>query len=293
MTANIPKRKISYNGTPTKRKFHRIKKHYTILKRKIRFSIEEKQIRKYNNSLLNTIIDAIVMVKQSTYTSEDINQFKVLEKYSQQLQVDNTSISYEVFNSDVKREIKEIYKISASPKKWAQLLYCITKYTNSHKVLELGTNVGFSGAHILSALNTKNETFFTTMEGLPQLCESSANYFKTISMPEKFEVINGLYDNTFPELLQKNNTYDLFFIDGNHQKDPTIEYYQKLKKQVQNTAVFIFDDIYYSTEMTEAWNAIKNDQLVNYSIDMYKLGIIVIDKQDMNQNIPFELHLSY
>ena len=45
--------------------------------------------------------------------------------------------------------------------------------------------------------------------------------------------------------------------------------------------------------MTEAWEVIKNDKEVNYSIDMYKLGIIVMDNSDSNFNRGFELHLSY
>ena len=84
-----------------------------------------------------------------------------------------------------------------------------------------------------------------------------------------------------------------FLLDGNHQKDPTIEYFQKLKECISNPAVFIIDDIYYNTEMTEAWEVIKNDKEVNYSIDMYKLGIIVMDNSDSNFNRGFELHLSY
>jgi len=45
--------------------------------------------------------------------------------------------------------------------------------------------------------------------------------------------------------------------------------------------------------MIKAWNIIKNDNDVNYSIDLYQQGIVIIDNNDSNKNIKFKLHLSY
>ena len=108
-----------------------------------------------------------------------------------------------------------------------------------------------------------------------------------------FKIISGLYDTTFPRLIHEESDFDLLFIDGNHQREPTIDYFNHLKNNIVKKAVFIFDDIHYSTEMTEAWNIIKNDLSVNYSVDLYKLGIIIIDDSDTNRNISFSMHLSY
>ena len=55
----------------------------------------------------------------------------------------------------------------------------------------------------------------------------------------------------------------------------------------------IFDDINWSKDMQSAWEIIKSDQDVCYSIDLFKWGIIIIDKSVSDRNIHFNLHLSY
>lgn len=83
-------------------------------------------------------------------------------------------------------------------------------------------------------------------------------------------MISGLYEDTFPVIIENERDFDLLFIDGNHQKEPTIMYFNELKKSMSSKAIFVFDDINYSEEMKEAWNYIKTDEKVNFSIDLYK-----------------------
>ena len=45
--------------------------------------------------------------------------------------------------------------------------------------------------------------------------------------------------------------------------------------------------------MTEAWEIIKKDTAVNFSIDLYEQGIIVMDKNETQPNQNFNLHLAY
>jgi len=44
--------------------------------------------------------------------------------------------------------------------------------------------------------------------------------------------------------------------------------------------VILFDDIYWSKGMTEAWTTIKADQRVKRTIDLYTFGIVEIGKSD-------------
>jgi hypothetical protein len=62
---------------------------------------------------------------------------------------------------------------------------------------------------------------------------------------------------------------------------------------MDQTAIFVFDDIYWSEEMTEAWQIIQNDPDVNFSIDLYMMGIAIIDKNESIKNSSFSLHLGY
>ena len=47
----------------------------------------------------------------------------------------------------------------------------------------------------------------------------------------------------------KIKNIDLVFIDGNHQENPTISYFEKCLNYAHNDTIFIFDDIYWSIGM--------------------------------------------
>lgn len=271
----------------------KIKKHRLIISRRIKQNKQLRKISRYKNESLKKVVESYITVKNSKFTNEDLSAFKNCEDYRKQLLNNETLISYEVFNSTKKALVKDICKNAASSKKWCQLIYIITKKIDSPVFLEIGTNLGISGTYILEAIKNKKESKFITMEGLPQLCEISSKQFSSIVSPTKYEVKQGLYDSTFPMLLKENLKFNILFIDGNHKKESTIEYFHQLKLNVSNPAIFIFDDINWSKGMKEAWEIIKTDSDVNYSIDLYEQGIIIIDKNESKKRIDFELHLAY
>jgi hypothetical protein len=57
--------------------------------------------------------------------------------------------------------------------------------------------------------------------------------------------------------------------------------------------IFVFDDINWSKGMNYAWNEIKNDDQVNFTIDLYKQGVVVLGKKESAKNIGFSLHIDY
>ena len=54
----------------------------------------------------------------------------------------------------------------------------------------------------------------------------------------------------------------MIFIDGNHRKEPLLDYFEKMAEISDNNTVIIIDDINYSREMEEAWNEIKQYEKV-------------------------------
>ena len=206
----------------------------------------------------------------------------------------HTLISYEVLGQNKSMQVSEICRQATSKSIWAQFLYLITKKNQSPYFLEVGTNLGVSGSYILEALKSKSESNFITLEGLPQLCQISNDQFFKISSSQKYTIVEGLYEKTFPELFRKNINFNILFIDGNHRKDATLEYFNNLKSHLKLPAVFIFDDINWSDEMKQAWKMIKSDSDVSYSIDMFKLGIIIINKKiNKFKAKHYYLHLAY
>lgn len=270
----------------------KINKYKTIVGSILQEKREIQKLKRFNNELLNAVLRAYEKVKGTHYNESEKELFQKLENYRNRLNKDERIISYEIFNSDLKRSVKEICKQASSSSTWCQFHYCLAKELNSRSYLEIGTNLGISGSYLLAALKENTDSKFITLEGIKKLCEIAEDQFVKIANANQFEILQGLYDETFPTLLNKPVLFDTIFIDGNHQKEPTLHYFNSLKGKLKNKAVIIFDDINWSKEMVEAWEIIKGDSSVNYSIDLYKLGIVIIDDNDGDKNIHSKLFLS-
>jgi predicted O-methyltransferase YrrM len=270
----------------------KLSKHLKIFGRRLNQNRELKALARVDNHTLKTVLNAFYNTHANSTSPSEIQAFKRCEVYRQQLLKDDTLINYQIFSSDKTTKVREICKKAPSSPKWCQFLFHLVKSTEAKEILEIGTNLGISGSYMLEAIKNSGG-YFTTMEGLPQLCEISTNQFSSIVPNSKFKVIQGLYDDTFPALIKEGKGFDLIFIDGNHKKEPTLEYFNALKALSGACTVYVFDDIYWSEEMTDAWEEIKIDPEVNFTLDLYMMGIAVIDKNETLRNQNFNLHLAY
>ena len=272
---------------------NKVQKHFKILQRRLNNKSQIKKISSLGNETLDAIVKSISMVVNNDFTNEDEQKFRRQREYGDRLSNDTSMISYAIFGNNNEKTVSEVYSKAASPQVWCKLFYSLIKNLRIKYCLEIGTNLGVSGGYILEAMDYGEEYKFITLEGVPKMCEISSNHFSEIVENSNFEVIQGLYENTFQKVIDNDYNYDLIFIDGNHQKDPTIHYFNELKSKLADKAVIIFDDINWSNGMKEAWQIISEDPIVNYSIDFYKLGIVVIEKNNSDKNKSFELHLAY
>jgi predicted O-methyltransferase YrrM len=69
---------------------------------------------------------------------------------------------------------------------------------------------------------------------------------------------------------------DLAFIDGNHRKAPTLEYFQHILRYSHAGTIVIFDDIHWSAEMEDAWESIKKHPAVTCTVDLFFLGLVFL-----------------
>ena len=128
-------------------------------------------------------------------------------------------------------------------------------------------------------MEDKKNTKFITLEGVKGLCEIASSRFDTLSSQDSFEVIHGLYDKTLPEVVKSKIRFDLVFIDGNHQYEATLNYFEMLKDNLADKAMVIFDDIHWSEGMRRAWREICEQKGIVFSINFFKLGMVVFDKK--------------
>ena len=169
-----------------------------------------------------------------------------------------------------KRAVANIAASSLKRAKYGQLLYRIVKYYQPKTILELGSSFGISSAY-LAAGNANAKVY--TMEGAAAIAEIARKTFERVGL-HNIELIEGNFNDILPGLLTKLETIDLVFIDGNHRKAPTLDYFRQLKAKSGPGTLLIFDDIHWSREMEEAWAFIQQDPSVTLSIDLFFIGII-------------------
>lgn len=201
-----------------------------------------------------------------------------LLKQKTKLKVVDFGSGSKVFKSN-ERMVSDITKIAGINTKKALLLIRLVAYFKPKNILEIGTSVGLSSV----AMHIGNpKATITTLEG----CPNTANYAKHLF--EKFKITNinviiGEFNKTLPSIILQNS-FDLIYFDGNHTKKATLSYFNNCLKAVQNETAFIFDDIYLSKEMFQAWEKIKNNPQVTVSIDTFYLGMVFFRKEQVKQH---------
>ena len=169
-----------------------------------------------------------------------------------------------------KRRIKDIARSSLKKKKFAQLIFRIAKYYQAKNIVELGTSFGITTSYLASS---NEEVKVITMEGSKSIATIASENFKKAQL-KNVELLQGPFEKTIPLVLNKFESIDLLFIDGNHRKKPTLEYFDLFLKKANNNSIFIFDDIHWSVEMEEAWEEIKQHPSVTLTIDLFFIGLV-------------------
>ncbi len=243
--------------------------------RYILYLLNSKNKHHIHSPFVFELVTQVINVKSE---NQDCNQIEQLRK---QLCETETTIKITDFgagyniNLSNERKIKDIAKNSAKSAKFGKLLYRIVKYYQPQQILELGTSLGISTSYLAKA-NQKTKIY--TFEGCPQTAAIAKQNFNQLDL-NNINLILGNFDDVLKIELVEISSLDLVFIDGNHQKEPTLNYFKECLKYANNDTIFIFDDIHWSDDMQKAWKKIQRNASVSTTIDLFFVGIVFIKKE--------------
>ncbi|WP_299684348.1 class I SAM-dependent methyltransferase [uncultured Dokdonia sp.] len=204
-----------------------------------------------------------------------------LLKNDQIISVTDYGAGSRVFSSN-KRPVKKIARYAGASIKRMQLIYSITNYFSSKNILEIGTSLGMGT--IALALNSNSKVI--SLEG----CPATAQIAKT--QLQHFNINNvNIIIGEFRESIKKQHSkqFDLVYFDGNHSKEATLQYAQDLLPTITNETIWVFDDIHWSSEMTKAWNLIKDFSEVTVTIDCFWVGFVFFRKEQHKEHFAIKL----
>ncbi len=218
------------------------------------------------------------------YDKTNYEEYDLLKSFRKKVLRDQTMLQIIDFGEGSKifksnnRKVADIAKNAGMSYRRQKLLLRISRYFNSNKILELGTSVGL--ATVALALNNK-KSLVRTIEGCPETAKTAESLFQSSEI-ENIELHNQSFESYFAKTALKN--LDLVFVDGNHNREKTLEYFNLLLPQIHNDSLLIFDDIYWSKAMTSCWLEIISHPNVSVSIDTFKWGIVFFRKEQGKQH---------
>lgn len=177
------------------------------------------------------------------------------------------------------RKVKDIARSALKPAKFGQLFYRVVEYYKPQTILELGTSLGVTTSYLASA-NATAKVY--SCEGAREIAAVARKNFEKASLLN-IEVVEGNFDETLSPALSKIEGIDLAYVDGNHRKDPTMNYFQQLLGKSHENSIFIFDDIHWSKDMEEAWKYIQVHPSVTLTLDLFFIGFVFFRKEQKVQ----------
>ncbi len=223
------------------------------------------------------------LVTKCFYDRQQKTSYEIIKAFRKRIKKDRSKITItdlgsgsRIFKTPV-RAISKIGKHAGTKLKRAKLLNRLVSYLNIETALELGTSIGLASV-ALAAGNPS--TKLTTIEGCTETSTTAKKLFNEFHI-ENITIINDDFEKALKTL---DTTFDLIFVDGNHSKEATLAYFNVLLKLVHNNTVIIFDDIYLSREMTEAWEDIKNHKKVTVTIDTFKWGFVFFREEQAKEH---------
>ena len=183
-------------------------------------------------------------------------------------------------NNNTQKRVGDIAKNALKPPRLAQLLYRLAADAQPDNIIELGTCLGTTSIYLQKA--APNAKVYT-LEGCPQTAGVAKESFAKAET-DNIQLTVGNFDDTLPDVIAGLDKLDFVFVDGNHRKDATLKYFEWCLPKVHEGTLLIFDDIYWSEGMKEAWQEIKAHPQVTATVDLFWIGLVYFRKGQVKED---------
>ena len=175
-------------------------------------------------------------------------------------------------NNNKQKQVKALAKNALKPAKLAQLIHRLAADMAPDNIIELGTCLGLTTAYLASAAPAAS---VISIEGCPETAAIAEENLSKLGIMNAGLLV-GNFDKLLPDVISLQPRLDFVFIDGNHRKDATLNYFRWCLPKLGDNSMMIFDDIYWSQGMKEAWKEIKAHPEVTVTIDLFWIGLVFV-----------------
>lgn len=181
--------------------------------------------------------------------------------------------------------VKKLAATVAVRPQYGALLLRLVHFLKAQNILELGTSLGLGTAFLAS----HSEARVTSIDGCSETQKVARDNLSKLGFMDRVELLTGTFDDVLPGLLAERRTWDLIYIDGDHRKTSTLRYFEQIIPHLHENSMVIFDDIYWSKGMTEAWKSIQEHPAVRQTIDVFQFGMVFFHTNQLNEHFRLRL----
>ena len=171
--------------------------------------------------------------------------------------------------------VRQIARQAASSPRQGQMLFHLANWTAPKTMLELGTSLGIGTMYLASGMRSAK---LVSLEGCPDFANVARANLEILGL-KNAEVTVGEFAATLPDALEQLQKLDIVFVDGNHRAAPTLQYFETCLHFAHEKTVFVFDDAYWSPEMTQVWEQIKQHPRVTLTVDFFEISLAFINPE--------------
>jgi predicted O-methyltransferase YrrM len=260
-------------------------KQLSFIVRYLKYLFSSKNAHGIHSPFVFELYNGVIAQKGSYYAFDRIEQLrKKLLLSAKEIEVTDLGAG-----RSGKRTVAQIAQRSAKSRKYCELLFRLAYHFKPTAILELGTSLGISTAYLASAAPKAK---VITIEGCPSTAAEAKKNFESLGL-KNIESVVGNFDTTLPAALSNPKRTPselpaahclLAFIDGNHRREPTLNYFGQILAAANNDSLLIFDDIHWSAEMEQAWEEIKKHPKVTVTIDLFFLGLVFFRREQAKED---------
>lgn len=183
-------------------------------------------------------------------------------------------------NNNKQKQVKALAKNALKTPRLAQLIHRLVNASKPSNIIELGTCLGLTTSYLAKAAP---QATIISIEGCPETASVAKENLSSLNI-QNAEILTGNFDIVFPEVVKRFDSLDFVFIDGNHRKEATLNYFKWCLPKINDNTLLIFDDIYWSKGMEEAWEEIKAHRQVTVTIDLFWIGLVFFRKGQVKED---------
>ncbi len=257
------------------------------------------ELRNINSQNTNKIADSIYATLKNNLNHDEKKWIDKIEQKRKSLNVSKDPVLISDFGAGdandtrtnnemnsgvlIKKTIGEVCQTASKPYFWSLLLFKLIREFKPEISIELGTCLGISGAYQAAAMTLNGKGKLVSLEGAESLATLSVEHFRQLGL-DNTSVVQGKFQDILTSVLEKNHPVDFAFIDGHHDEQATISYFEQFIPYLSDKSIIVFDDISWSNGMRQAWEKIENNKNVKIALDLRAIGICMFDKDLKNKH---------